>query len=170
MAAIDKMYIHSYLEFDALRRWSLLYYPKLILLYSPSCDLTYGDYKEKRDSWVIKADTTRRIDLKRFDGHSCYPEQNLIDYYKRTADYDCTWKQAEEEWKYCDAQMKKTLEDLEDDYTFLALATPMAVDRKLKWICPCPCVRRYLHKQCGVNPKYEWFYKLFWKGKKYFEF
>lgn len=168
MAAIDKMYIHSYLEYDALRRWSLLYYPKLILLYSPSCDMTYSDYKAKRAVWVANANEVRHKDYKRFYGPKS-PEQNLIDYYKRTADYDCPPKQAEEEWKYCEAQMKKSIVELEDDYTFLALSTPMEVDRKLKWICPCPCVRRYLHKQCGVNPKLEWLYRIFWKGKKYFD-
>ena len=32
----------------------------------------------------------------------------------------------------------------------------------------------YVHKYyeyndlCGVNPKWEWFYRIFWKGKKYF--
>lgn len=45
---------------------------------------------------------------------------------------------------------------------------PHSVDRKLKWICPVPCVRVYLHKQCGVNPKWEWLYKIFWRGKKHF--
>lgn len=47
--------------------------------------------------------------------------------------------------------------------------TPLKVDRKLKWICPVPCVREYLHKQCGVNPMREWMYRFFWKGKKYFK-
>ena len=57
---------------------------------------------------------------------------------------------------------------LEDSYTFPVMNTPLSVDRKLKWICPVPCVREYLHKQCGVNPKWEWLYKIFWRGKKHF--
>lgn len=28
----------------------------------------------------------------------------------------------------------------------------------------------YLHKQCGVNPKWEWLYRIFWRGKKYFKY
>lgn len=44
--------------------------------------------------------------------------------------------------------------------------TPFKVDKKLKWICPVGCVREYLVNQCGV--KEHWYYKLFWRGKKYF--
>ena len=45
--------------------------------------------------------------------------------------------------------------------------TPFKVDKKLKWICPLPFVREYLHEQCGVNPKREWLYRIFWKGKEF---
>ena len=97
MAAIDKLYVRTYDEYDDVRRWALVYYPKLLIYF-------YS------------------IDLRR------------------------------EDFKHAQPIMK----------------TPLSVDRKLKWICPVPCVREYLHKQCGVNPKWEWLYKIFWRGKKYF--
>ena len=97
MAAIDKLYVRTYKEYDNVRRWALAYYPKL-LIYFYSIDLRLEDFK---------------------------------------------------------------------------LAQPIKMDRlrilhKLKWICPVPCVREYLHEQCGVNPKWEWLYRKFWRGKKYF--
>jgi hypothetical protein len=97
MAAIDKLYVRTYAEYDDLRRWALVYYPKL-LIYFYSIDLRLQDFMHAQ------------------------PIMN----------------------------------------------TPVKVDSKLKWICPVPCVREYLHKQCGVNQKWEWLYKILWRGKKYF--
>lgn len=99
MAAIDKLYVRTYEEYDDLRRWALVYYPKLLIYFY---DLNYPRGK--------------------FLNEIVVPVMN----------------------------------------------TPFKVDRKLKWICPIPCVREYLHKQCGVNPKWEKLYKIFWRGKKYF--
>ena len=99
MAAIDKLYVRTYEEYDNLRRWALIYYPLLLYYFY---DLNYPRGKFLKE-----------IDI---------PVTN----------------------------------------------TPFSVDRKLKWICPVPCVREYLHKQCGVNHKWEWLYKIFWRGKKYF--
>lgn len=97
MAAIDKLYVRTYEEYDEVRRWAIIYYPKL-LIYFYHIDIRMDDFKNTQ------------------------PITN----------------------------------------------TTFKVDRKLKWICPVPCVREYLHKQCGVNPKWEWLYKIFWRGKKYF--
>ena len=99
MAAIDKLYVRTYEEYDDLIRWALAYYPLLLFFFY---DLKY----------------TRDI----FESGCSVPIAN----------------------------------------------TTFNVDRKLKWICPVPCVRDYLHKQCGVNPKWEWLYRIFWRGKKYF--
>ena len=97
MAAIDKLYVKEYFDYVELVKWSLVYYPKLLLFMYLS--FRFQDFGEHE-----------------------VPIMN----------------------------------------------TPFKVDRKLKWICPVPCVREYLHKQCGVNPKWEWLYRIFWKGKKYF--
>ena len=99
MAAIDKLYVRTYEEYDDVKRWAIIYYPKLLIYFY-------------------------HIDLRMDDFRHAQPITN----------------------------------------------TPLKVDRKLKWICPVPCVREYLHNQCGVNPKWEWLYKIFWKGKKYFKY
>lgn len=99
MAAIDKLYVHTFQEYEEVKLWALVYYPKL-LIHFYSIDLRQDDFKNAQ------------------------PITN----------------------------------------------TPFKVDRKLKWICPVPCVREYLHKQCGVNPKWEWLYKIFWRGKKHFKY
>lgn len=99
MAAIDKLYVRTYEEYDEVRRWALVYYPKLLIYF----------YNINYPEWL-------------FSSKKDIPITN----------------------------------------------TTFNVDRKLKWICPVPCVREYLHKQCGVNPKWEWLYKIFWRGKKYF--
>ena len=33
MAAIDKMYCHSYYEYDDLRKWAIVYYPQLLFYF-----------------------------------------------------------------------------------------------------------------------------------------
>lgn len=99
MAAVDKLYVRTYEEYDDLRRWALAYYPKLLIYF---------------------------YDIN-------YPRGKFL-----------------------------------NEISVPVMNTPLKVDRKLKWICPVPCVREYLHKQCGVNPKWEWLYRIFWRGKKYF--
>lgn len=45
MAAIDKLYLKSWHEFDRLVRWSICYYPQL-LNYMYDWRMTYKDWKE----------------------------------------------------------------------------------------------------------------------------
>ena len=94
--------------------------------------------------------------------------QNLIKHYKDSANYDCPYEQAKSEIE--DIFERKALLDagmLEEEYTFPVMNTPLSIDRKLLWICPIPCVRKYLEEQCGY--KTTWYHKLFWRGKKYFD-
>lgn len=86
---------------------------------------------------------------------------------KDCGDVSCTRRRSENSECFFEEDLRKQKE-LEETYMFPIMNTPLSVDRKLKWICPVPCVREYLHKQCGVNQKWEWFYRLFWRGKKYF--
>lgn len=60
----------------------------------------------------------------------------------------------------------RTAEDWENLYSCPITNTPFSVDKKLLWICPVPCVRKYLEEQCGYKTK--WYHKLFWKGRKHF--
>ena len=172
MAGIDKMWIHSYDEFSDLRRWAIAYYPKLfVFIYHPL--MRYEDYDEYRASWVEQMKTVIKREYNKLGIFSSEDEaiDNLIKYYKESVNYDCPFKQAKEEVNHIIAQHEKAEKGdlaIAEDFEFVAMRTPLNVDKKLKWICPIPCVRKYLHEQCGVNPKYEWFYKIFWRGKKYF--
>lgn len=170
MAAIDKMYCHSYYEYDDLRKWAIVYYPQL-LFYFYTITLDYTLWKKNVDSWL---DTTKRHIMQelsmKLGGANNNDEaiQNLIKYYKESANYDCPYEQAKSEVD--DIFERKALLDadmLEEEYTFPVMNTPLSVDRKLLWICPISCVRKYLEEQCGYKTK--WYHKLFWRGKKYFD-
>ena len=169
MAAIDKMYCHSYYEYDDLRKWAIVYYPQL-LFYFYTITLDYTLWQKNVDSWL---DMTKRhliMDLIKIGNANNTNDaiQNLIKYYKEPANYDCPYEQAKSEVD--DIFTRKTLLDagmLEEEYTFPVMSTPLSVDRKLLWICPIPCVRKYLEEQCGYKTK--WYHKLFWRGKKYFD-
>lgn len=73
--------------------------------------------------------------------------------------------------RYVNAEVARLLKldagMLEEEYTSPVMNTSFSVDKKLLWICPIPCVRKYLEEQCGYKTK--WYHKLFWKGKKYFD-
>lgn len=172
MAAIDKLYVHSYYEYDDLRKWAIAYYPELVF-YMINMSMNYDDYCYNRQVWLEAYKENIRRDYKRLGKFKTKTEavHNIIKHYKETADYDCPLRQAKEEADYCIKQYKR-LEigdfELENDYSFPIMNTPLSIDAKLKWICPVPCVRKYLHEQCGVNPKWEWLYKIFWRGKKHF--
>lgn len=169
MAAIDKMYCHSYYEYDDLRKWAIVYYPQL-LFYFYTITLDYILWQKNIDSWL---DITKRhlmMDLVKIDNTDNIEDaiQNLIKHYKDSANYDCPYEQAKSEVD--DLFERKVLLDtdmLEEEYTFPVMNTPLSVDRKLLWICPIPCVRKYLEEQCGYKTK--WYHKLFWRGKKYFD-
>ena len=40
---------------------------------------------------------------------------------------------------------------------------PLDIDKKLLWICPVKCIRKYLKDKHGWKTR--WYHKLFWKGK-----
>lgn len=169
MAAIDKMYVHSYFDYDDLRRWAIAYYPKL-LFYFYNIAMTSQQYEENKNEWLIAEKVNIKKEHKKigspFDA-PCDSVQKLIEHYKKTADYDCPREQAEDEVNYIMDRYQDMLDGtLENSYTFPVMNTPLSVDRKLKWTCPISCVREYLEKQCGY--KIRWYHKLFWRGKKYF--
>lgn len=168
MAAIDKLYIKSYYELDDIRKWSIAYYPEL-LFYIPYPFITYDEFEERRKEYIKQFKEHAKRDFNRLSyGGSSDPVKNLRDYYKNVANYDCPVEQAVDEIDYCFKANKMSDDEIGDTFTLCALHAPMEIDCKLKWICPVPCIREYLHKQCGVNEKHEWFYSLFWKGKKHF--
>lgn len=169
MAARDKLYVHTFQEYEEMKLWALVYYPKL-LLYFYNISLTYKQYHENRREWAVNTKEVHEKDFSKLGDFKTTEEAitNLQEYYKKSANYKCPFSQANDEVEYIISQHNRTEFELEDEYMFPIMNTPFKIDRKLKWICPVPCVREYLHKQCGVNPKLEWLYRLFWRGKKYF--
>lgn len=127
MAAIDKMYCHSYYEYDNLRKWAIVYYPQL-LFYFYTITLDYTLWKKNVDSWL---DTIKRHIMQglamRLGGVNNNDDaiQNLIKYYKESANYDCPYEQAKSEVD--DIFERKVLLDtgmLEEEYTFPVMNTP----------------------------------------------
>ena len=167
MAAIDKMYVHSYYDFEMLRKWALVYYPELIF-YFYDFDLTYEEWKRNREFWVGTNMDIARRDYEKITPFSsrAEAEYNLKKHYKKSAGYDCPTEQAIEEATDIIQRYDMKVDEWEEKYTIPVTNTPLSVDKKLLWICPIPFVREYLEKQCGYKTR--WYHKLFWRGKKHF--
>jgi len=167
MAAIDKLYLKKYYEYNQLKIWAVIYYPKLLLFFY-NRNLQWDEFEKDRKEWVENHKSTIKRQIAKYVGLSMeMAVEKLREEYIKSG-YKCPYSQAKEEIEYLYNEYSKTDEQLEKDYSFPVMNTPLSVDRKLKWTCPLPFVREYLHKQCGVNPKWEWLYRIFWKGKKYF--
>lgn len=166
MAAIDKMYVHSFYEYDDLRRWAIAYYPEL-LFYFYDITMTYQQWEDNCRRWV-----KRRISnaIRDYDGLGEFEDEddavvNKGNWYSEQG-IDVPLYSIVESVHYIIEAHKKTAEDWEDLYSCPIMNTPFDVDKKLLWICPVPCVRKYLEEQCGYKTK--WYHKLFWKGRKHF--
>lgn len=57
MAAIDKLYVHTYYEYDDLRKWAIAYYPEL-LFYFFDITMTYQQWEDN-----CKAHVKKRMDI-----------------------------------------------------------------------------------------------------------
>lgn len=168
MAAIDKMYVHSYYEYDDLRKWAIAYYPEL-LFYFYDITETYQQWEDDCRAYVKQHIAIAKRDYEKlgdFEGDFIIAVANLMEYYMKVANYDCPLEQAQDEAFAIIDAFKRTARDWEDSYTCPIMNTPFEVDKKLLWICPVPCVRTYLEEHCGYKTK--WYHKLFWKGKKHF--
>lgn len=161
MAAIDKLWIKNFHDLDELRRWALIYYPKLFIWLNTDITRASAEEYKVKTATDCKAIFERQWRRASTDG----TVNSAIAYFKSLgySDEDATWN-ATEIYK----DFKKPMSQLYEEASFSVMNTPFRIDRKLKWICPVQCVREYLQKQCGV--KEHWYYKLFWRGKKYFSY
>lgn len=170
MAAIDRLYLKHWHEFDKLVRWSICHYPQL-LNYIYNWRMTYKDWdKAMNESIKTKKEIVAR-DLEKIGGKDVSLRDgiyNLINRYHKEADYECSYDQAKEEVEYVLKIANMSDAELEYEYSRPIMTTPCKVDRKLLWICPLPEIRKYLYEQCGYKKRWEWLYKMFWKGKKEF--
>lgn len=167
MAAIDKLYVHSYYEYDNLRRWAIAYYPEL-LFYFYDITTTYQQWEDNCKAYVnnqLKIAKNEYNKLLQFgdpiDKNTVII--NKIKYYKEQG-IELSMVNVLKEFDYTIKSYNKTAEDWERYYSCPIMNTPIKVDKKLKWICPIPCVRKYLEEHCGYKTR--WYHKLFWKGNK----
>lgn len=169
MAGIDKLYIRKYHDYDVLRKWAIAYYPEL-LFYFYDITLTFEEWEKSKGDFVSRQINAVQREYQKLGKFKNKAEAivNFQKYYRESLNYEFPLKQARSEVDYIIEAFMRDESEWADMYSRPCLRTPFDVDMKLKWICPVPCVREYLHKQCGVNPKLEWLYKLFWKGKKHF--
>lgn len=166
MAAIDKLYVHSYYEYDDLRRWAIAYYPEL-LFHFYDITMTYRQWESNCNAYVKRQIAIAKRDAaKAIAPDGGWSAEQLIKHYKESVGYNCPVEQAEEEIDAIYEAYYKTEKDWENSYTCPVMNTPFEVDKKLLWICPVPCVRKYLEEHCGYKTK--WYHKLFWRGKKHF--
>lgn len=166
MAAIDKLYLNDWYEFDRLVRWSICHYPKL-LNYMYDWRMTYKDWDKAMKESIKSTKQIFKRELEKIGGRNVSLKvgiYNLIDHYRKNADYECSYEQAKEEVEYILKKANESDDELEADYQRPVMLTSYKVDRKLLWICPLPEVRKYLYEQCGYKKRWEWLYKLFWKG------
>ena len=171
MAAIDKLYVSHYYEYDELRRWAMAYYPEL-LFYFIDITMTDKQWEDDRKSYV-----NRRMNIAKND------YKKLVEYCKCSGDRDDMVAARYKEWKSIsvpgatleragenvDDILKRynmTQDEWEDSYVCPIMNMPFEVDRRLLWTCPVPCVREYLKTNCGFETR--WYHKMFFRGKKYF--
>jgi len=170
MAAIDRLYLKDWYEFDKLVRWSICHYPKL-LNYMYNWRMTYKDWDEAMNESIKTKKEIVARDLEKIGGKNISLQDgiyNLIAHYRNEVDYECSYEQAKEEVEYVLKIANMSDAELEEEYSRPIMNTPCKVDRKLLWICPLSEIRKYLHEQCGYKKRWEWLYKMFWKGKKEF--
>lgn len=170
MAAIDKLYLKNWHEFDRLVRWSICHYPKL-LNYMYDWRMTYKDWDKAMKTWIKRTRKNNDRDLEKIGGKDVSlrtATYNLIDYYRDSVGYECSYDQAKYEVERVLDIANKSDVELEEYYSRPIMSTPCEIDRKLLWICPLPEIRKYLYEQCGYKRRWEWLYKMFWKGKKEF--
>ena len=167
MAAIDKLYLNNWYEFDRLVRWSICYYPKL-LHYIYDWRMTYKDWDKAMKESIKSTKQIVERALEKIGGKNVSLQDginNLIDRYLKDADYECSYEQAKEEVEYILKKANMSDDELEADYKRPVMLCSYKIDRKLLWICPLPEVRKYLYEQCGYKKRWEWLYRIFWKGK-----
>lgn len=169
MAAIDRLYVHTYYEYDDLRKWAIAYYPEL-LFYFLDITMTYQQWEDNCKTYVKKQ---RNIAKNRYEELKklCDPFDKDVAAVKKFEWYTSnglypSFISIMEDVNSILKDYKKTEEEWEEAYSAPVMSTPFEVDKKLLWICPIPCVREYLRTHCGYKTR--WYHKLFFKGRKHF--
>lgn len=169
MAAIDKMYLMSYADFNDLRVWAIRCYPKLFSYMTyPFMSETewYERIKSIYDSRMksykdvyyrfVDGNTLEEATMKYMAKHQIDEGfDNYLSYIKDVTERFNHYKELED--AYPDGYYYVV-----EDIDIPVMNTPLSVDRYLLWRCPLPCVREYLEEHCGYKTR--WYHKLFWRG------
>ena len=102
MAGVDKLYLKSWYTFDELVRWSIAYYPKL-LNYMYDWRMTYKDWEKSMKASIKTKKKINARELEKIGGKDVSLRDgiyNLIDHYRKEANYECSYEQAKEEVEY----------------------------------------------------------------------
>ena len=167
MAAVDRLYVYSYKEYTEFLIWCISYYPGMLrYFYNLYVTPEYFDEQTER----FKKETIRncfnfRINYMPFDTLD-EALKNLKAYYKKDSNVIANDELLKIEIIDNEYLLGLNPEELAERFKYPIATLPCEYDVILKWRCPIPFVRKYLHNQCGVKTKYEWFYKLFWKRLK----
>ena len=116
MAAIDKLYVHSYYEYDDLRKWAIAYYPEL-LFYFYDITTTYQQWEDNCRAYVKQNIAIAKIGFEKIVVIESKAVENLIKHYKEVANYDCPLEQAQNEAFAIIDAYKRTAADWEELYT-----------------------------------------------------
>ena len=117
MAAIDKIYIKEYYQYDDLLRWSLIYYPKLIN-YFYNIHMTYKDFEKARKDYVniFKKNNKKLFEQigKTFKLQKA--AKNLKKHYKESANYDAFDEQCFNEAKEIIKRLRLKKSQIENSF------------------------------------------------------
>ena len=99
MAAIDRLYLKNWYEFDELVRWSICYYPQL-LNYMYNWRMTYEDWDDAMKKSIKSKRQIVARELEKIGGKDVSLRDgiyNLIGYYLKGIGYVCSYEQAKNE-------------------------------------------------------------------------
>lgn len=165
MAAIDKLYVHEYYDLYELRLWAMIYCPKiLVYFYQYALEINGEEFEMRihQSATNIKNCYKQNWDKIAPDDTKETAVQYMINNWHMSE--EDARKEAEEAWNKHNLSLGK----IKKEVTLPIANFPIKVDKKLKWICPVDCVRKYLAENCGIKTK--WYHKLFWRGRKHFEY
>jgi hypothetical protein len=134
MAAIDKLYVHSFYEYDDLRRWAIAYYPEL-LFHFYDITITYKQWENNCKDYVKRQFENAKKEFDKLKQLGDPFDRNIIvlkkiQYYREQG-IEMSLDNALETVDYTIKAYLNTEEDWENLYSMPIMNTPLEVDRKL---------------------------------------
>ncbi|MCM1031575.1 MAG: hypothetical protein NC410_09085 [Oscillibacter sp.] len=165
MAAIDKIYVSNFQDFDDFRKWVMIYYPKMSRYF-----YNYFMSESEFDKWMEEVYQSRIEKItktyEKFEGSLGVEKvkEHLFQLYCNESNlFDVSHDAQSIIDDFLDTK-RLNKDDFIEKHCHVPITNfPCRCDKILLWRCPIPFVRDYLKKNCGYKTK--WYHKLFWKGK-----